>query len=63
MIGVGHPRWARQLAFRDALSRDHDLARRYGDLKRGLAAQHPDDREAYTGAKAEFIAEVLGKNS
>jgi GrpB-like predicted nucleotidyltransferase (UPF0157 family) len=63
VIGVGHPRWAQQLAFRDALRRDDDLARRYGDLKRGLAAEHPDDREAYTEAKAEFIAEALGKNS
>ena len=59
VIGVGHQRWAQQIAFRDALRRDDDLARRYGDLKRGLAAEHPDDREAYTEAKAEFIAEAL----
>jgi GrpB-like predicted nucleotidyltransferase (UPF0157 family) len=61
VIGVGHPRWAQQIAFRDALRRDADLARRYGDLKRGLAAEHPDDREAYTEAKAEFITEALAQ--
>ena len=63
VIGVGHPRWAQQIAFRDALRRDDDLARRYGDLKRGLAAEHGDDREAYGEAKAEFITEALGQGS
>ena len=63
VIGVGHPRWAQQIAFRDALRRDDDLARRYGDLKRRLAAEHPDDREAYTEAKAEFIAEALARET
>jgi GrpB protein len=36
---------------------------RYGDLKRGLADEHPDDREAYTEAKAEFIAEALARET
>jgi GrpB-like predicted nucleotidyltransferase (UPF0157 family) len=61
LIGVGHPRWEQQIAFRDALRRDDDLARRYGDLKRGLAAEHPEDREAYGAAKAAFIREALGR--
>ncbi|HMD93644.1 MAG TPA: GrpB family protein [Trebonia sp.] len=55
----GEPRWARQLAFRDALRRDNQLARRYEALKRRLAASHADDREAYTDAKAQFIADAL----
>jgi GrpB-like predicted nucleotidyltransferase (UPF0157 family) len=63
LIAVGHPRWAQQIEFRDALRRDDDLARRYADLKRELVAEHPDDREAYTEAKAEFISEALGRDA
>jgi GrpB-like predicted nucleotidyltransferase (UPF0157 family) len=59
VIQAGHPRWAEQLTFRDALRRDAGLARRYGDLKRRLAAAHADDREAYSDAKASFIADAL----
>jgi len=61
VIAAGHPRWAEQLAFRDALRRDDELARRYGDLKRRLAAAHADDREAYTEAKGEFVKDALGR--
>jgi GrpB-like predicted nucleotidyltransferase (UPF0157 family) len=59
VIRAGHPRWSEQIAFRDALRRDGELARRYEDLKRRMAARHPNDREAYTEAKAAFIAEAL----
>jgi len=59
VIAAGHPRWADQLAFRDALRRDDELARRYGDLKRRLAAEHAEDREAYTDAKGEFVRDTL----
>lgn len=59
VIAAGHPRWAQQLAFRDALRRDSELAERYADLKRTLAARHAGDREAYTRAKAEFVAGAL----
>lgn len=63
VIKAGHPRWADQLAFRDALRRDDQLARAYEDLKRRLAAQHPGDREAYTAAKAEFVANALRRSA
>jgi GrpB-like predicted nucleotidyltransferase (UPF0157 family) len=59
VIQAGHPRWSKQIAFRDALRRDDQLARRYGDLKRMLAAEHADNREAYTDAKAKFVADAL----
>jgi GrpB-like predicted nucleotidyltransferase (UPF0157 family) len=59
VITSGHARWAEQIAFRDALRSDAQLARRYADLKGTLAAQHGDDREAYTAAKAAFIAAAL----
>ena len=50
--------WSDQLTFRDALRRDPHLARRYGDLKRGLAARSPD-RDTYTREKTAFVREVL----
>jgi GrpB-like predicted nucleotidyltransferase (UPF0157 family) len=59
LIQAGHPRWGEQLAFRDALRRDGQLARQYEDLKRLLAARHADDREAYSAAKAAFVANAL----
>lgn len=61
LIPAGHPRWAEQIAFRDALREDRQLARRYEDLKRQLSAQHAADREAYSAAKASFVAEVLSR--
>jgi GrpB-like predicted nucleotidyltransferase (UPF0157 family) len=59
VIRAGHPRWAEQLAFRDALRGDGELAGRYAGLKRRLAREHAGDREAYTAAKSEFVAAVL----
>ena len=47
------------LAFRDRLRADAELRDRYAELKRILAERHSDDREAYTAAKAEFVAESL----
>jgi GrpB-like predicted nucleotidyltransferase (UPF0157 family) len=63
VIAAGHPRWADQLAFRDALCRDAELARRYEDLKRRLAAEHAADREAYTEGKGEFVRDALGRGA
>ncbi len=63
MSSAGHPRWAQQIAFRDALRRDDELAGRYADLKRRLAADHAEDREAYTDAKGEFVRDVLGRGA
>jgi GrpB-like predicted nucleotidyltransferase (UPF0157 family) len=59
VIRAGHPRWAEQIAFRDALRRDDQLAGSYANLKRRLAAQHAVDREAYSEAKARFVADAL----
>ena len=63
LIQAGHPRWAQQLEFRDALRRDDELAATYANLKRRLTAAHPNDREAYTEAKADFIIEALRRNT
>jgi len=63
LIQSGHPRWGEQLAFRDALRGDDQLARQYGDLKRLLAELHADDRDAYTAAKAAFVANALARHA
>jgi len=47
------------LAFRDALRADSALAREYEDLKVRLAREYPEDRNAYTDAKANFVARVV----
>lgn len=47
-----------RLLFRDALRADPDEARRYAALKRHLAAKFPDDREAYTAGKTDYIYAV-----
>lgn len=53
--------WHRRnsLTFRDALRRDPQLARRYGELKRRLAGSVGADRPAYLNGKTEFILNVL----
>lgn len=52
-------RYRDELAFRDALRADRGLARRYAELKHRLAAEHGEDRDAYTEAKGEFIEAAL----
>lgn len=48
--------WRRYLAFRDHL-RSHPAERdAYGELKRRLAGEHPEDRLAYVQAKGSFIS-------
>jgi GrpB-like predicted nucleotidyltransferase (UPF0157 family)/molybdopterin-guanine dinucleotide biosynthesis protein A len=59
LVPVASPRFREELAFRDHLRRHRDVAARYETLKRALAAQHGADRDAYTAAKAPFIAAVL----
>ena len=54
----GSPQIARHLAFRDYMSSHPEAARAYSDLKRALAAQHPNNIEAYMDGKHEFIQEI-----
>ncbi len=53
-------RWRNQLIFRDALRADPSLVAEYARIKRNLAADHADDREAYTRGKAGFVRRVIG---
>jgi GrpB-like predicted nucleotidyltransferase (UPF0157 family) len=50
------------LAFRDTLRADARLRQAYGDLKRRLAIRYPDNRNAYTNAKADFVSDVLRRS-
>ncbi len=52
-------RYADELAFRDRLRADAGTADRYANLKRDLADRFPEDREAYTEAKTDFIRDAL----
>jgi GrpB-like predicted nucleotidyltransferase (UPF0157 family) len=53
------PLWFERLAFRDALRSDSRLRSEYATLKRRLATEVGDDREAYTDGKEAFVRRVL----
>ncbi|MDQ2736634.1 MAG: GrpB family protein [Pseudomonadota bacterium] len=53
------PVWAERLRFRDLLRGDTSLAHSYSQLKSALSVRFQHDREAYTDAKAEFVASAL----
>jgi GrpB-like predicted nucleotidyltransferase (UPF0157 family) len=63
LVPTGSPRYRDELAFRDALRADPQLAAGYAELKQNLAARYPEDREAYTEGKAPFIAGVLARTN
>ncbi|MGH7042000.1 MAG: GrpB family protein [Acetobacteraceae bacterium] len=52
---AGGEMWRRRLPLRDFLRAHPEEARYYEALKRELAARHATDREAYTGAKTEYL--------
>ncbi len=55
LVSTGSRRYRDELAFRDLLRARPELAAEYAELKRALADEHTNDREAYTQAKASFI--------
>jgi GrpB-like predicted nucleotidyltransferase (UPF0157 family) len=59
LVDLGGPLWDDYLAFRDYLRAHPDAARQFADLKRGLAAQFPRDREAYINGKTARVREIL----
>ena len=59
IVPLGSQTWVERLAFRDALRQNPELAQEYDALKRRLAQDFANDREAYTDAKAPFILRTL----
>ena len=59
LVETRGPYWRDRLLFRDYLRANPGTARAYARLKRELAHQYRDDREAYTAAKSEFVSEVV----
>jgi GrpB-like predicted nucleotidyltransferase (UPF0157 family) len=59
LLEPGTTRWVEQLRFRDRLRAQPALAAEYAELKRRLAREHADDREAYSDGKAAFVRRVL----
>jgi GrpB-like predicted nucleotidyltransferase (UPF0157 family) len=59
LIPTGSQRLDDEIAFRDYLRTYPRRAAEYEALKRALALEHADDRDAYTRAKANHIAAAL----
>lgn len=60
LVPTDSRRFSDELAFRDLLRVNPEVAEKYAALKRDLAERFADDREAYTDAKVDFIRHVLG---
>ena len=52
-----------ELSFRHLRRANPALALQYAMLNDGLAARHPDNRDAYREGKAAYVAEALGRNA
>ena len=63
LVPSDSPRFRHELALRDLLRTDAELAERYRALKHDLAARFEHDRDAYTAGKAEFIAAALARSA
>ena len=61
MLEHTNPEWRDLLGFRDRLRAQPETAKAYETLKRQLAKEHPNDREAYTNGKVEFVRAVLDR--
>ena len=59
VLSEGSPEIERYLRFRDALRATPFLRARYQELKRSLAAEGPQDMNAYARAKSEFVEAIV----
>jgi len=48
-----------EIRFRDYLVRNKEVAKEYETLKLELAEKYPNDREAYTDSKTEWIEKII----
>jgi GrpB-like predicted nucleotidyltransferase (UPF0157 family) len=58
LLGDGEP-WKNHLLFRDYLRGNLDVAKEYDELKRNLAREYPNNRDAYLDGKNEFVEKIL----
>lgn len=63
LVPVDSRRYSDELAFRDRLRVDPQIAAEYLALKRDLARRFAHDREGYTDAKSDFIRRVLAQET
>lgn len=53
--------WRRHILFRDYLRANRNAARAYDELKKNLAIEFKERREAYTNGKTGFVEEILSQ--
>jgi GrpB-like predicted nucleotidyltransferase (UPF0157 family) len=61
LVPIDSQLWLDRLAFRDHLRQHPTVAAEYAVLKETFAERYRMDREAYTDAKAPFVARILGE--
>lgn len=61
VIEKGGLRWQELVVFRDVLKKDAKLLASYLKLKVQLAAQYPNDMNAYSEAKREFVHQCISE--
>lgn len=59
LVPIGSRRYRDELAFRNRLRANPQIAGDYAALKHSLAERFRDDREAYTEGKSDFVRTVL----
>ena len=59
LIPYESPLWKERIQFRDLLRSNSKVANQYASLKKELAAQYKEDREAYTEKKWPFVRQAL----
>ena len=59
LVAVNSTFWREHLMFRDRLRNEPEVRAAYMELKRQLAAAHPNDRGAYTAGKAHFVSYII----
>lgn len=59
LFPTGSDRYRDELTFRDYLLSHPHAAQDYAALKVALAAEFPDDREAYTEGKSDFVRGII----
>lgn len=59
LVPYDSPCFRDELAFRDRLRSQPQLAAEYAELKQALAQRFEHDRDAYTDAKTEFVRRAL----